>query len=82
MEDKIPKNNGRQPQKKWKKMKDNLKKQIKNGRRPQKTKLNKFSIPLKFRGKPFLWLAQLFKIFLTKIRGMKYIHCEKQNDAF
>ena len=42
---------------------------LKKGRRPQKKEddLNKnknlFSIPLKFRGKPFLGLAQLSKIF-------------------
>ena len=33
-----------------------------NGRRPQKKYL--FLIPLKFRGKPFLGLAQLSKIFI------------------
>ena len=47
-------------------MEDDLKK-IRNGRRPQKKmedglKKNLFSIPLKFRGKPFLGLAQLLKI--------------------
>ena len=57
-------------------MKDDLKKkdgrEEKNGRRPQQKlkmdddlKINKnlFSIPLKFRGKPFLGLAQLSRIF-------------------
>ena len=45
-------------------MEDDLK-ENKNGRRPTKNKIKKnlFSIPLKFRGKPFLGLAQLSKIF-------------------
>ena len=50
-----------------KKMEDDLKK---NGRRPQKMeedlkkkKKNLFWIPLKFRDKPFLGLAQLSEIF-------------------
>jgi hypothetical protein len=51
MEDDLKKiKNGRRPKKK------------KNGRRPKKKK-NLFSIPLKSRGKPFLGLAQLSKIF-------------------
>jgi hypothetical protein len=50
-------------------MEDDLK-QIRNGRRPKKNgrrpkKKSKISIPLKFRGKPFLGLAQLSKIFIT-----------------
>jgi hypothetical protein len=46
-----------------KKRKDNLKKiKNKNGRRPKKNK-KLVSIPPKFRGKPFLGLAQLSKIF-------------------
>jgi hypothetical protein len=47
---------------KFKKIEDDLKK-IENRRRPQKAKQNLFSIPFKFRGKPFLGLAQLSKIF-------------------
>jgi hypothetical protein len=51
MEDDLKKNkNGRRPKKN------------KNGRRPKKKK-NLFSIPFKSRGKPFLGLAQLSKIF-------------------
>jgi hypothetical protein len=51
-------------------MEDDLKK-IQNGRQPQKNKNGRqsqqkyFSIPLKLRGKPFLGLAQLSKIFVT-----------------
>jgi hypothetical protein len=54
MEDDLKKiRNGRRPQK-----------NEKNGRRPKKkTKKKLFSIPLKFKGKPFLGLAQLSKIF-------------------
>ena len=46
-------------------MEDDLKKNEKNGRRPKKRKRKKnlFLIPLRFRGKPFLGLAQLSKIF-------------------
>ena len=47
----------RRPQKKWKN-EDDLNK---------KYKTNLFSIPLKFRGKHFLGLAQLSKIFKYKI---------------
>jgi hypothetical protein len=59
-------------------MEDDLKK-IRNGRRPQKNKKwkttlkkkkkNIFSIPLKFRGKPFLGLAQLSKISIQMSPG-------------
>jgi hypothetical protein len=67
------KKNGRGPQKKTKKnfsqfllslgeWKTTSKKR-KKGRRPKKKK-NLFSIPLKFRGTPFLGLAQLSKIFV------------------
>jgi hypothetical protein len=43
-------------------MEDDLKK---NGRQPKRRgETNLFSIPLKFRGKPFLGLAQLSKIFI------------------
>ena len=47
------KKNGRQPQKKWEKMNTTSK------------KIYLFLIPLKFRGKPFLGLAQLSKIFFV-----------------
>ena len=49
MEDDLKKNR-RRPQKKWK-------------RTSKKTKKNLFWIPLKFRDKPFLGLAQLSEIF-------------------
>jgi hypothetical protein len=49
------KKNGRQPQKK-KKKEDHLKKRVEDD-----LQKNLFSIPLKFRGKPFLGLAQLCK---------------------
>ena len=56
MEDDLKKN-GRRPEKKWKttwkKMEEDLKKK----------KKNLFWIPLKFRDKPFLGLAQLSEIF-------------------
>jgi hypothetical protein len=56
-------------------MENNVKKLGENGRRPQKKREKKednlkkilFSIPLKSRGKPFLGLAQLSKIFICPI---------------
>ena len=53
MEDDPQKNNGKQPKKNEEKKK----------RRTNKNKKNLFLISLKFRGKPFLGLAQLSKIF-------------------
>ena len=47
-------------------MEDDLKKN-QNRRLPKKKIKNLFSIPLKSRGKPFLGLAQLSKIFSFKI---------------
>ena len=47
--------------KKMKTMEDDIKKEIKDDLK----KLKNFLIPLKFRGKPFLGLAQLSKIFLN-----------------
>ena len=55
--------NGRRPQKK---MEDKLKKIMENNLKKRKTtskKNKKILIPLKFRGKPFLGLAQLSKLF-------------------
>jgi hypothetical protein len=42
-------------------MEDDLKKQLEDDLKKQQQNL--FSIPLKFKGKPFLGLAQLSKIF-------------------
>jgi hypothetical protein len=52
-------------------MEDDLKKKMEDDLKKTKKKL--FSIPLKFRGNPFLGLAQLSKIFLfltSVIRGV------------
>ena len=61
MEDDPQKNNGKQPKKMNKKMEDDLQK------KRQHKKKYLFLIPLKFRGKPFLGLAQLSKILKTFI---------------
>ena len=58
--------------KKIKKNKDYLKKNEKWRRPKKKIKKNLFSIPLKFRGKPFLGLAQLSKIFLDIITTVSF----------
>ena len=64
----------------------------KKGRRPQKkkgekrktTKKQLLSIPLKFRGKPFLGLAQLSKIFTFKVtrKFLMSQGCNCQGNAF
>ena len=75
MKDDFKKNNGKKPKKtKWEKNEDDLKKMGKKWRRPKKNEKkwrwpqkkikNLFLIPLRFRGKPFLGLAQLSKIVL------------------
>jgi hypothetical protein len=72
--------NGRRPQKngnnlkKWKttpKQMETTQKNMedKNGKKGRRPKTNLFSILLKFRGKPFLRLAQLSKIPLILLRG-------------
>jgi hypothetical protein len=66
MEDDLQKN-GRGPQKKMENNQKNIKKwktTSKNKTKKPKKNNNLFSIPLKFRGKPFLGLAQLSKILI------------------
>ena len=76
--------------KKNEKMEDDLRNKNKNGRRPQKygrqpneddLKKNLFSIPLKFRGKPFLGLAQLSKICIIIINHKILIYYFLVNHA-
>jgi hypothetical protein len=70
LEDDLNKKNGRRPQK-HEKFEEDIKKIIKDSQKKRMTtsKKIKIMIPLKFRGNPFLGLAQLSTIFIYNIVG-------------